>query len=71
MHGKLPYKVLFHRIENAVSGTILVTAEALQIDEITVSLTIGVPLLVSIFIFALIKPRKQRVSMRQRLKQEV
>ena len=60
-----------HRIDNPTAGTILVTAEALQVDEITVSLVIGVPMLVSIFLFALIKPRKQRVTMRQRLKQEV
>ena len=60
-----------HRIDNLSAGTIMVTAEALQIDEITVSLVIGVPLLIAIFIFALVKPRKQRISMRQRLKQEV
>ena len=59
-----------HRIQNA-SPEIMVTAEALQIDEISVALIIGVPLLIIIFIVALIKGRKRRIPMRMRLQQEV
>lgn len=60
-----------HRIENIASGTVMVTAEALQIDEISVALCIGVPLIVTVFIIALVKPRKKRLSLKTRLKQEV
>ena len=60
-----------HRVENNDKGVILVTAEALQINEITVSLAIGVPLIVAIFIIALVKPRRKQLSLKVRLKQEV
>lgn len=59
-----------HRIEN-LPGAMVITAEALQIDEKAVSLSIGIPLTVLIFMVAMIKPQKSRLSVKERLKQEV
>lgn len=59
-----------HRVEN-LPGAIVITAEALQIDEKAVSLSIGIPLTVLIFAVAMIKPRKNRITIKERLKQEV
>ena len=58
-----------HRIENEGNG-IMITAEALQVEELTVALVVGIPLLVIIFIIALFKDRKSQTPMRIRLKQE-
>ena len=51
-----------HRIETAETKQILVTAEALQIDEITVALVIGVPVLAIVFFVVLIRPRRKKIS---------
>ena len=51
-----------HRVETADEKHILITAEALQIDEITVALVIGVPTLSLIFIISLLRPRKKKYS---------
>lgn len=59
-----------HRVEN-LPGAIVITAEALQIDEKAVSLSIGIPLTVLIFAVAMIKPKKNRITIKERLKQEV
>ena len=59
-----------HRIDN-LPGAMVITAEALQIDEKAVSLSIGIPLTVMIFMVAMIKPQKSRLSVKERLKQEV
>ena len=59
-----------HRVENQ-PGAIVITAEALQIDEKAVSLSIGIPLTVMIFTVAMVKPRKNSISVKERLKQEV
>lgn len=58
-----------HRVSNDGPG-ILITAEALQVEELTVALTIGIPLLIIIFIVAMAKDRKSKTPMRIRLKQE-
>ena len=49
-----------HRVETvAEAKRLLVTAEALQIDEITVALVIGVPILAIVFFVVLVRPRKK------------
>ena len=57
-----------HRVEN--TGSIMITAEALQVEEITVALVIGIPLLIIIFLIAMFKDHKSKTPMRIRLKQE-
>ena len=56
-----------HRVENASDSTILVTAEALQLDETGVALCIGVPMLFVILIGALIMPQKKHGGLVNRL----
>lgn len=51
-----------HRVETVTAKTILITAEALQIDEITVALIIGVPILAIVFFVVLLRPRKKKIS---------
>ena len=51
-----------HRVETETTKHILVTAEALQIDEVTVALVIGVPILTIVFIVVLVRPRKKKIS---------
>ena len=51
-----------HRVETVETKHILVTAEALQIDEITVALIIGVPILALVFIIVLVRPRRKKIS---------
>ena len=51
-----------HRVETVSEKTILITAEALQIDEITVALVIGVPVLAAVFIISLLLPRKKKYT---------
>ena len=51
-----------HRVETVGTKHILVTADALQIDEITVALIIGVPILAIVFIVVLVRPRKKKLS---------
>ena len=58
-----------HRIENEGNG-IMITAEALQVEELTVALVVGIPLLVIIFLVASFKDHKSKTPMRIRLKQE-
>lgn len=57
-----------HRVSNDGPG-IMITAEALQVEELTVALVIGIPLLIIIFILAMVKDRKSKTPMRIRLKQ--
>jgi sortase A len=59
-----------HRVDN-LPGAIVITAEALQIDEKAVSLSIGIPLTVMIFMIAMVKPQRSRLSVKERLQQEV
>ena len=51
-----------HRVETVETKHILVTADALQIDEITLALIIGVPILAVVFIVVLVRPRKKKLS---------
>ena len=51
-----------HRVETVTTKHILVTAEALQIDEITVALIIGVPILAIVFFVVLVRPRRKKIS---------
>ena len=51
-----------HRVETETTKHILITAEALQIDEITVALVIGVPILATVFLVVLLRPRKKKIS---------
>lgn len=51
-----------HRVETVSAKNILVTAEALQIDEITVALVIGLPVLAISFLIVLVRPRKKKNS---------
>lgn len=51
-----------HRIETEKDYSVPITAEALQIDEITVALIIGVPMLLLIFVVTLLLPRKKYKS---------
>lgn len=59
-----------HRVEN-LPGAVVITAEALQIDEKAVSLSIGIPLTVTFFTVAMIHPKKRKLSVNERFKQEV
>ena len=49
-----------HRVETVTEKHILITAEALQIDEVTVALVIGVPVLSVAFLFVILRPRKKQ-----------
>ena len=49
-----------HRVDNVTEKHILVTAEALQIDEITVALVIGLPVLAITFLIVVLRPRKKK-----------
>ncbi len=49
-----------HRVETVTEKHILITAEALQIDEVTVALVIGVPILSVAFLFVILRPRKKQ-----------
>lgn len=51
-----------HRVETVETKHILITADALQIDEITVALVIGVPILAIVFVIVLVRPRKKKLS---------
>ncbi len=51
-----------HRVETVSEKNLIITAEALQIDEITVALIIGVPILTIVFIIAMVRPRKKKIS---------
>ena len=51
-----------HRVETVTAKHILVTAEALQIDEITVALVIGLPILAISFLIVILRPRKKKYS---------
>ena len=51
-----------HRVETVNTKHILVTADALQIDETTVALIIGVPILVVAFAVVLLWPRKKKIT---------
>ena len=51
-----------HRVETEETKHILITADALQIDEITVALVIGVPILAIVFFVVLVRPRKKKLS---------
>ena len=51
-----------HRVETVTAKHILVTAEALQIDEITVALVIGLPVLAIAFLIVILRPRKKNYS---------
>ncbi len=51
-----------HRVETVETKHILITADALQIDEITVALVIGVPILAIVFFVVLVRPRKKKLS---------
>lgn len=56
-----------HRVETAEDSTILVTAEALQLDETGVALCIGVPILFVILIVALFVPQRKHGGLVNRI----
>ncbi len=51
-----------HRVETVNAKNILITAEALQIDEITVALIIGVPILAAVFLVSILWPGKKKYT---------
>jgi sortase A len=51
-----------HRVETQNEKHILITAEALQIDEITVALVIGLPVLAISFLIVILRPRKKKYT---------
>ncbi len=51
-----------HRVETTTEKHILVTAEALQIDEMTVALVIGLPVLAIAFLIVILRPRKKKFT---------
>ena len=53
-----------HRIETESDYTVLITAEAMQIDEVVVALVISIPLLMLIFVITLSLPRKKQKTSR-------